>query len=494
MFNTDEQLQFCIPSNVNVRQLLVDAGKNVRYINCNIDKYHWFFNALFVRSTLNKKYQQGDYIPMNTELMVSVLGARYVADIKKLLSDAGIIETNEVLTTEGGKHNLRGRESIGYRLTEAYQVRHVKVLEDSDSTFIQNLKQGPSNAIKNMDFVTRTSTYHLNDLGIYKDDADAYIESWYAQNLAVENPLLKKELDKDNRKRTKEANRLKKAGKPTTLKTKTYKEMLEDKRQAYLQQVDAIYRKAWLPMRDNKGRRLHTFISNMWKGLRQFLYYKPNPSLQLVGLDCSNSQPFTLVKIILDYFEGIDEMPADAEHYIHLVSSGELYKYLWLEMGRCIAEAEFQAFKTDLFALVFYSSNQSGYFSREAETFRQRFPTVYQIIMSEKKYQYQQLSVEMQRVETEAVLDGALTYLFQKHPDTFFASIHDSVLCPDFMQEEVREVMLAYYTKVVGVTPHIKPAENINTLKNDNQGDELRRLYVAWFSSILKDELMANAA
>lgn len=462
-----KELEFNIPSNLDIRRLLQDTGKGIRYIDCNIDKFHWFLDCLFVRSTLEKNYTLGDFIPMNTTIMEDILGVRYVQDIKRLLIETtNVIETDSTDGFDGKKDMRIGKKSIGYRLTSEYQVKHIRVLQDSESTFIKTLRLVKDGEVFSMDKVTRTSLFHLNDIGIYYEAAVAYVEYWYQLKTETPDLDLMKKLKKQNRRRLIIENRIKRSGKNLSSQVLTYPQMLELMKDAYLYQINAVNERLWIPKRDDKGRRIHTFLTNLWKELRQFLYYMPDPSLQIVGLDCSNSQPYTLVKIILDYFSDSDELPADAQLYISLVTKGELYKYLWTDMGRDLNDSAFIDFKTDLFSYVYYSENHKGFHSEEAKAFYRLFPTVYQIIMYEKKYDFDQLSIEMQKVETKAVVDGALTFLFNKYEDkVFFASIHDSILCPKDYEEEVREVMLYFYTETVGVTPHIKPAANINQIK-----------------------------
>jgi hypothetical protein len=464
--NTD--LEFNIPKGLCVRWILQQAGKTHRYIENNIDKYHDFLNTLFTLSTLDKRYKQNDFKPLCNILLRNKYGKRYWDDIKNIFGSergAGVIETDFVPTVDGRKNILKGRQSIGYRLTAMYQGKHVKVLQDSETTFIRKLRREKAGITYKMDDVTRQSYFHLNDLGIYNEAAKQFVEVWYQQNLHTPHTVLLEKLVKFNKKSRMTANRLKKAGKMVSVKIQTYEEMLDETKEAYIYQIKAVDEKLWPPVRDNKGRRIHSYIAVMWRELRQFLYYIPNPCLQLVSLDCSNSQPYTLVKIIFDYYKETNNIPDDVRLYIKLVTNGELYRLLWVEMGKKLDDAGFCSFKVDLFALVFYSKNNKGFDTNEAKTFRAYFPNVYEIIMQEKRYKYEQLAIEMQRVETKAVIDGALSHLFDFYGNKVpFYSIHDAIICPVAYAGEVREVMLHFYTETVGIAPHIKPAENFNNV------------------------------
>jgi hypothetical protein len=457
--NTNE-IEFYIPYTLDIREILKKEKKKSNYINCQIDKYHWFINSLYLRSTIDKRYIAGDFIPMNHKLMEKILGCRYIKDIKKILSKHGVIEDDDDF--------IPGEKSIGYRLSPAYQVKHYKVLYDSSSTFINSLRQQIPRRVAKMDDITRYTYYQLNEVGIYREAAEQYVENWYNKNYLVQNPKLVKKLNKDNKRRNREEAKARKKGQVVKSFQLTYYQMLENMRDSYLYQIRAVDEKLWLPIRDDKGRRIHTYLSNMWSDLRQFIFLKNRPDTQLVSLDCSNSQPYTLVNILLEYFGGEDLYSGEFEDtvlYINLVTTGKLYSFMCNELG--ITDPDIIAdFKIDMFSRIFYCENHKGYHSKEAKAFRKFFPTVYQIVMQEKKQYFKQLSIKMQRVESEAILDIALTNLKNKYGTAvWFGSIHDSVLCEKGYEDEVHQLMLNAYNQVVGFTPHIKKAEDVNKVQ-----------------------------
>lgn len=433
-------IEFYVPYTlVSKIRVLLEQNKRPQYVLNQLDKYYYFLSCLYIQSILNKKYEQGDYISMNTTVMEKLMGVRYVMDIKHFFEEHNIIQTDN--------HYIEGEKSIGYRLNPEYQVTHRVVLpDDYQSTFIQKLINQNAATIANMDAITRYTYFQLNELSIDRVSAERYVQVWYNKNILFpSNKLVKKH-----------QYMVKEHGTGFT-----FEKMMNQMMESYMFQIKAIDERLWLPTRDRKGRRIHSFISVLWKELRQFLFLKDKPSTQLIALDCSNSQPYTLVKILLEYFDGC-ELTDDVQHYIDLVCSGELYTFMCNELGITDAE-EIASFKTDMFSKVMYCPNYISFYTDESKIFRKHFPTVYQIIMHEKKYKYQQLSIEMQRVETSAVLDGTLTYFMQKYQDkAFFASIHDSIVCEPEYEDEVREMMLHYYTAVVGRTPHIKAGEKLN--------------------------------
>ncbi|MEJ8803432.1 hypothetical protein [Pontibacter sp. H249] len=493
----NNEIDFYIPTNLNIREILKKEGKGKRYIDCQIDKYHWFISSIYLRSITDKRYESGDFLPMNYQVMEDNLGIRYIDDIKRILSENGIIENDGDFTV--------GVKSIGYRLTPQYQVKHDRILYDSDSTFIKKLRLAIPLKIAAMDDITRYTYHQLNEIGIHREAAEQYVDDWYQQNSLVKNPTLLKKLNKSNKKRREKEKIATAKGQQVKSIQLTYQQMLEKKRDSYLYQIRAIDEKLWLPNRDNKGRRVHTYLSNLWSELRQFLFIKSKPNTQLVSLDCSNSQPYTLAKIILEYFDGIIDSttPTDVVRYIDLVTTGKLYSFMCQELSITDLD-EIADFKVNMFSRVFYCENHKSFFSKEAKVFLKFFPTVYQIVMQEKKYQYNQLSIKMQRVESEAILDIALTNLKVKYGmAVWFGSIHDSILCEKGFEDEVRQVMIDAYTQVLGIAPHIKVAENINVVKDidvavqANLPDttplaELQQRFEAQFKSTPYKELIAH--
>ncbi|MFB9864082.1 hypothetical protein [Rufibacter immobilis] len=494
----NNEIEFYIPNTLNIREILIKENKRERYIDSQIDKYHWFLDYIYKQSILNKKFVMGDFIPMNNAVMDKLLGSRYIYDIKHILPKHGIIECD-------GEYE-EGVKSLGFRLTPEYQVMHYRRLKDSNSEFIKKLQSMNLITISKMDTITRYTYHQLNDLGIHVEEALKHVEEWYANNMLVENPVLVNKLKKQNKKRKKAEHKARKKGHDVQYLAFTYEQMLELMKDSYLYQIRCIDEKLWLPKRDDKGRRMHTYISNAWSELRQFIYIKSSPNIQLISLDCSNSQPYTFVKILLEYFKGVDLYTSpftDIIDYIELVTAGKLYTFMCQKLGISDPK-EIAEFKVDMFANVFYSKNEEGYHTKEAKAFRKYFPTVYQIVMQEKKTWYKSLSIKMQRVETSAVIDIALATLMDKYgKSVWFGSIHDSIICPSGYETEVRQLMLDAYTNVVGVSPHIKPAEKFNDVKVTPQIteefdkidsaalEEAERLYKVLLRSKLHDDCTA---
>lgn len=450
-----KDIEFFIPWKLKLRDILRAEGKSERYILNNMDKYYWFINHIYLNSILNKKYSKGDFIPMHNDYMRDeVLGCRYLKDILRILPKHNIIESDRTWK--------RGKKSIGYRLTSEYQVTHRSILSENDTTFIQKLKNWDAKLISQMDDITKYTYKQLQNIGIHRQAAEQWIWNWYEENVRIFSPEYEKKLDEQNRKNIE-------LGRPEI----TYNQMLNDMKESYLYQIRCVDEYLWLPKRGKKSKRIYTYLTNLKKELRSFLYLKDTPNTQLVTLDCSNSQPFTLVKILREYFpDGF--MPKDVLRYIDLVSEGNLYHKICEEL-KITEQKEKGSFKIVLFKKILYCANEHSLNGRESKKFQEMFPTVFQIIMQEKKQDYTSLSIRMQRIETSCIVDGVLTDLMAKYGDkVFFTSIHDSIVCEQQYEEEVKNLMLKWYKRVVGMTPHIKGAEIFN-LAPDNLMDSLNR-------------------
>src|SRR5690606_30758131 len=184
-----------------------------------------------------------------------------------------------------------------------------------------------------------------------------------------------------------------------------------------------------------------------------FLFLDQNPDVELVSLDVSNSQPFVLIKVVIDYLNAHGyQVDVTTQHYIDLVSEGKFYKYMKSVLG--IEEGD-KDFKGRMFGSIFYDEHENCLRTLEWNIFNKNFPLVALAIEEKKKDGYEKLSLEMQSIEAQINVDGVLRDLFHKYPDTFFSHIHDSILFLAGFETEVKALMEYHYNRVVGYIPNI---------------------------------------
>ncbi|MBK0401818.1 hypothetical protein I5M27_02410 [Adhaeribacter sp. BT258] len=467
----NEDLEIYTPKNFKAKEILRNEGWKDFMIERHSQELDFMLHQLYINQVTNNKYSKNDFIHLSRKYHFErFLTCRYTQILKPLLYKYKIIEEfdplnidhqnrnkkvkYEVATTE---NNFQG-ECKGYRLTKEYDVMHRRILVDKYTTLHKNILKYKQKDLSNQDDVTQWIQSKIQIISIRKYEAIRFVEDWYSKNLSKPDKI------KLKRKQIKELNRL------TTESAKyTYlKDILDNKLQKYLYSIYSIYDgTGFNAIRDEKGCRMHHPISTLWRELRQFLYIKENPKAQIYSIDVANAQPFCLVKILFKAFPNRN-FPPDVNKYIQLVCEGKFYQYLADILK--VAPEDIPEFKVTLFANVFYSLNQKGYYTKEAELFRQEFSTVYQIIQQEKMSNYKSLSIAMQKIESTAVIDGALTELMEKHKNNFssqshfFCSLHDSILCEGEYINEVQALVLKHFCSEVGIEPKLKAPETFNII------------------------------
>lgn len=229
---------------------------------------------------------------------------------------------------------------------------------------------------------------------------------------------------------------------------------------------------------DPKGMRLHTNLANASKNLRYTITYDGRP---LASTDLKNSQPYLLIKPVLNYLINFDQisgntnhkevkgillspldmekvkyilrqpMYKDLEHYIKDVTSGNYYDSLLVDYNNLPGnklEGRDQLKKECL--LAFYSSPK--YNSKMTRLLKQKFPTVSNVIKQlktinilnlKKEYKtnkysgkvsekHSQLPLLMQRLEASIFLDQICPAILAKYPTSVHFTIHDNIITNDY--------------------------------------------------------------
>ena len=134
--------------------------------------------------------------------------------------------------------------------------------------------------------------------------------------------------------------------------------------------------------------------------------------MDLVNLDIANSQPLILNTLF-----------SDDKKYLELCEKGSLWKYL---MEICHVSDRKQ-FKKTMSGVVFYCSLYTMRTSQKSQLFKREFPQVWQFIYYyKKKYGKEALAIEMQKKESDLIIDTVCLKLAKEN--IWFATIHDSII------------------------------------------------------------------
>jgi len=140
----------------------------------------------------------------------------------------------------------------------------------------------------------------------------------------------------------------------------------------------------------------------------------------------------------------------DVMAYIELCETGKFYRAQAAKLGLDISgEEAYDGFKKLMFRTIFYGRNQAAEKYQEWHLFTQQFPTVAAFITEYKLKDYTALSVALQRLEAEIVIDGVIGKIAQVYrPDQFFAvTIHDSITTTQDNAAYVLDLIHQEFTK-----------------------------------------------
>lgn len=223
----------------------------------------------------------------------------------------------------------------------------------------------------------------------------------------------------------------------------------------------------WVNACDSFGWRFHSNLTNLKRELRPYLRYQGE---SLCNIDIANSQPLFLAALLLNYYgndnntcltsaydtpsaqldmidklytifsvnkeqqqekkpeEGTSKplcspvLPLDLKHYITLCQSGTVYEYI-----AKIANTTRDESKTRFFQVLFASNQQEKHMPL-GNKLEEHFPSLIAAIRTLKKKDPKHAARLLQRTEASFIMNRVVRRLMTDHPDTFIATIHDSLL------------------------------------------------------------------
>ena len=114
--------------------------------------------------------------------------------------------------------------------------------------------------------------------------------------------------------------------------------------------------------------------------------------------------------------------------YVNWESNGDSEKCAANPSNRDVLKRKFLS---DVIAKRKANRYGTEYYSIVEEVFRGRFPTVYRFIrkFNHDGWEHENLIRELQRAESEIVIEGVCKDLVERHPRAFFITLHDSIFC-----------------------------------------------------------------
>jgi hypothetical protein len=243
------------------------------------------------------------------------------------------------------------------------------------------------------------------------------------------------------------------------------------------------------------GKRFYNKISNLKKGLRQYLSYD---GLELYEIDFKNSQPFFLLSVLTPSFW--ESTFDDSKEYLNLnrisnvlydlnkganknntismlrknkgvqESISSLRYKKWVLDGTFYDEIQkhFHSLypdsfndrgetKIEMLRILFSNPKKHGYELYDpCIEFGELFPDIYEVTKNIQLVQSNDLALILQRVESFLVLEVVCKKIHELHPDIPMYTIHDSILTTKGNEAVVRKIMVDEVLRWTGNTPQVE--------------------------------------
>lgn len=421
-------------------------------------KFYYIITQLLERPAFDADLMTEDgYIPLNAQ-MLQYFTIRNYKFCLKYLQEHGIIECD--------RHYIEGKKAYGYRLTARYQTHAVPVI------------------VKDWPMYRKISKHRKACQKAIKKFPELY--KWFNPNLKLDweqaRIYLKLKLLADLQAGEKNAVR---------------------KYNASYLTLQKIRKNDWLFSQDDNVGRLHTLLTTLKSELRNFLTYDGQ---KLVSCDFVNSQPliasalvrpeyhfwaenraardFTLTfqeispKIRHNVLQNLphsggkysasitlveNAVPLagrDVQEFVRLCETGRIYEHIeaeYLRMTGRKMKGGRKGVKATIFQAFFSDNRFMGQWEAGPKrTFRDLFPTVYNLFAFIKRRKKNQLARLLQMTESRLMLERIVRRIAQERPDLPIYTIHDSIVTTQGNQLYVQQVMQEEMMKALGLSCKIK--------------------------------------
>lgn len=358
-------------------------------------RFHYLYIISFVRISRlkDKRLTRDDFVPVNVDFLRKILIFDKAHIFLQDLVDLGILECNETFSRKLGI-------SRGYRLSR--KVLESKFYKEKntdlklDKKIEKVFKQLKDNLIKEDEFGYGYVTECMEDLHINHTNALLELKNHSLDKEQLDNALM----SIDNFK---------------------YKFFTKDK----------------------TANRLHNNLTNLFTPLRKHISYKGE---KIIQCDIRNSQLVFLFILMKDYNIPEEEMNL----FQKVVCEFGFYEFLADSLGETLTSEKRKEFKVEVFKQLLFSPNKSK-LSKPETVFKESFPNIFHIIRRIKTKNYKDLSVMLQRKESEFIFNCVRK--MNKSIPLF--TIHDSICTTIGKEQTVFNTMLSEFKNKHKISPKI---------------------------------------
>lgn len=405
-------------------------------IKAHPDAARWFLNCIHFRR-VTRHYAQEEFVNLHSGLLSLVMGkTEYVKPIRSAMQAYGLIECDDQWSL--------GKKSLGYRIGPALQGKRWKRYYSTNKRFLKRLDSFKS-------YVTEPRGLTLPQ--------HHHLAEW----------VRRVKVHPDHKV--------------------VFNNLGDDKRELPLLQVESIEQGMIYTSVCEYGR-FHSNITNLSRPIRPYLTIDGTP---LVEVDLVNSQPYFLAIILLEIAlsksstnvsslsdlvfstllslspfspnreereqrepQGLyvfplsiplkngvlDLIPEDLRQFIQVALKGGFYETFELS-GQCDRDD----LKRKVFQ-VLYGSRHCQEHAELGAQFQGQYPTAFKMLDTLKRQMgYEWVGRELQRRESQIVINSLVGDLLRDHPDVPIVTIHDSLMTTEKHLPLVQSLLRQHLTR-----------------------------------------------
>lgn len=368
--------------------IILNTNINIKYM------FHYLYIITYIRTYKfkDRRYDRNDFVPLNIDILRKVINYDNAHKFVKDLIKFGLIESNNTFSR-------RDHQSTGYRLTEKVLQHKFYIPSKTDEKLVSKI----------------VKVYEKLKFQLIQEDEFGYgYITECMEDLVID---------------TVSANR----------EVQNLEESKKEVAELAIENFDEKFFK-----KDSTGNRLHNNLTNLFTPLRKHLSYKGQ---KLIQCDVRNSQLVFLYLIMQECSIPDEEL----ELFRTVVCDYGFYEFFAEKLGAVLTEDIRKEFKESIFENLLFGTNKTE-LSKVEGLFKEGFPNIFYVIRSIKTENYKDLSIMLQRKESEFIF--SCVRKIKKQIPLF--TIHDSIVTTVGNEKIVYDMMMSEFENNFGLKPKIK--------------------------------------
>lgn len=365
-------------------------------------QYHYLYivSYLYNAPHLDRRFTAEDFIPVNTEVMRSIISKQETTAILNNLISLGVIEKNSSY--------IVGKKSIGYKITPSFKakMRAIPVKDEALKIKYMNRKEQLSSKLKKEDRGYQIVNYWLHELRIDHTRAKKYNNNHNIADAGLHG--------------------------------------------SNVSMIELLQKQEFFSVVDTTSKRFHNNLTNLSTKMRKFLSINDQPLWQV---DIANSQPLFLYLVLKDRNISQDEM----NKYRDSVVSGQFYESLAAAMNSSLDLTDFdqrKEFKKKIFGGVLFDRNRSK-LSKYEITFKAEYPEIFETIRGMKAGGYKQVAIALQKAESKFIFEAVKSIDNEFKGQAPILTIHDSICSTEDYIYMIEQIMQNKFETEFDVSPSL---------------------------------------